>query len=630
MCSVTLIVLVAMVVLAYGPQAAASSSHEKELLAPIFVDSNVAGLTPVHNGSVAWADYDGDDDLDVLITGLAAGEVPSSIVYRKNGGNSYMQFATLAGVSHSAVAWGDYNNDNKPDILLTGQTSTTAVSKVYCNCSGAFVDIGAGLPGVSDSSVAWGDYDNDGRQDILLAGYTGVDSITQVYHNNGNGTFTNRGFNLPGLRNGTAAWGDYDNDGRLDILLTGSGITKIYRNMGSGFTDINAGPIVGLSHGAAAWGDYNADGKLDIALTGETTKPVVTATVYRNMGGGVFSDTNNAALDGSGVLWGAAWGDYDNDGDMDLLLNGGVESPSLKVYRYDGSDYFTLAADAGLPVITDGSFAWGDFNGDTLLDIALTGKYYVSLSKVYSNMTSTSNTPPSAPTGLTASIVGRSATLQWNPSSDDHTPAAGLTYNLRVGTTPGGTDIVSPLAKADGTRLIPAMGDQQLGVTALLSNLPRGRYYWSVQAIDTAFAGSPFASPESSFVISYNVYLPLMAGNYIAYFEGPCEQEPNNSDLAANGPLRPGFAYCGHHNDRDDFFYFDMPTAGPLHIGLTTPYTTGLQLQLYYLSLDNFITYRYQPPFTIDYNGQSGLYYIFLFTETPNASKAYTLTVTYP
>ena len=106
--------------------------------------------------------------------------------------------------------------------------------------------------------------------------------------------------------------------------------------------------------------------------------------------------------------------------------------------------------------------------------------------------------------------------------------------------------------------------------------------------------------------------------------------EPNNNHFEANGPLRPGFAYCGLHNDPADYFTFDMPNAGLLHVNLTTPYTTGLQLQLYYLSIDHFITYRYQPPVRLAYNGQPGLYYIFLFTETPDASKPYTLTVTYP
>ena len=86
------------------------------------------------------------------------------------------------------------------------------------------------LPGVYNGSVALGDYDNDGRLDILLTGDTGAEDtngneilISQVYHNNGNGAFTlNTNAVLPGMFFSSVAWGDYDNDGRLDILLTGA------------------------------------------------------------------------------------------------------------------------------------------------------------------------------------------------------------------------------------------------------------------------------------------------------------------------------------------------------------------------------------------------------------------------
>ena len=77
----------------------------------------------------------------------------------------------LTGVNNSSVAWGDYDDDGDLDILLTGYDgSNTLVAKVYRNDGGVFVDIGAGLTGVNYSSVAWGDYDNDGDLDILLTG----------------------------------------------------------------------------------------------------------------------------------------------------------------------------------------------------------------------------------------------------------------------------------------------------------------------------------------------------------------------------------------------------------------------------------------------------------------------------
>ena len=136
------------------------------------------------------------------------------------------------------MAWGDYDNDGLLDILLTGwDSSSNAVAKVYHNDgSDTFHDIGAGLTGVGDSSVAWGDYDGDGRLDILLTGWNGS-GIAKVYHNDGDGTFPEVSVGLvQGVGAGSVGWGDYDNDGRLDVLLTGwdgsgAAIAEVFRNV---------------------------------------------------------------------------------------------------------------------------------------------------------------------------------------------------------------------------------------------------------------------------------------------------------------------------------------------------------------------------------------------------------------
>ncbi len=109
--------------------------------------------------------------------------------------------------------------------------------------AGVFTDVDAGLTGVAWGSVAWGDYDRDGDLDILLAGgerydYQGqaIRFVTKLYRND-NGVFTHVGANLPGIFEGKAAWGDYDNDGDLDVLLAGydgdMGLSKVLRNDGA-------------------------------------------------------------------------------------------------------------------------------------------------------------------------------------------------------------------------------------------------------------------------------------------------------------------------------------------------------------------------------------------------------------
>jgi hypothetical protein len=76
------------------------------------------------------------------------------------------------------------------------------------------------------------------------------------------------------------AWGDYDNDGRLDILLTGStNVAQIWRNTGNGFSNINAS-LPGVAYSSVAWGDYDNDGRLDVLLTGQTTSTQLISQVW--------------------------------------------------------------------------------------------------------------------------------------------------------------------------------------------------------------------------------------------------------------------------------------------------------------------------------------------------------------
>ncbi len=462
-------------------------------------------LTAVTYSSAAWGDYDNDGDLDILLTGSYV-----AIIYR-NDDNTFVDIeAGLTGVSFSSVAWGDYDNDGDLDILLTGKDSpTTYTSKVYRNDGDeGFTDISAGLPGVTGGSVAWGDYDNDGDLDILLLG----SGSGKIYRNDG-GIFTTTD-DLSFESSGSGTWGDYDNDGDLDVLVTNSFPNSyIYENNGGRFAATTV-TLRGVSDAAAAWGDYNNDGNLDFLLTG-AYGPTRYTVLYENTGGD-FSRHSAGTTGLTGVEDASvAWGDYDNDGDLDILLSGWTGAQGVSFARvYQNTSGVFSDINAGLSDVSNGSGAWGDYDKDGDLDILLTGG--TGIAKVYRNNSEVLNIPPTAPTDLQANVNQDSVQLTWTIATDFEPDAGGLSYNLRVGTTSGGDEVMSAhYATSAGKRLIPALGNVQENVSWIVKDLPDGTIYWSVQAIDGAFAGSPFAT-EQTFEIAVPPATPqnLAVGTY--------------------------------------------------------------------------------------------------------------------
>lgn len=466
-----------------------------------------AGLPGVVYGSTAWGDYDNDGHLDLLLlgsTGTTFNDLGIAQIWRNLGDGTFTNANLgLPGVGVSSAAWGDYDNDGWLDILLAGNTPTGIIAQVWRNLGdGTFTNINASLPGVALTAAAWGDFDNDGRLDILLTGRSATGDISRIYRNVGDGFFTDIQAGLLGVETGSVAWGDYDNDGWLDVHLTGNvnipfvRTNLVWRNLGNGtFTNINAGlPGVGGGGGvplsyctSSAWGDCDNDGLLDILFAG-----IGKAEVWRNSGNGTFTNFNAGLRPKQGAA--VAWGDFDNDGMLGICHAGIIRgSPHEQILRNVGDGTFTPAflgdSDYGA-----GSVAWGDFDNDGRLDLIITGLRGPEVSEVWRNLGAPSNTAPSSPSGLSATASGNGVVLSWGAASDTETPALGLTYNVRVGTTPGGCDVLSPHSdSATGFRRVAAMGNAQMRRFTILTNLASGCYYWSVQAVDTAFSGGPFA-----------------------------------------------------------------------------------------------------------------------------------------
>ncbi|QTE22997.1 FG-GAP-like repeat-containing protein [Polaribacter cellanae] len=482
-----------------------------EYKTPLFtqVTGTGTGLPNVNAGSVAFGDIDNDGDLDVLITGYT-GSVEISKTYTNDGNGNYTEKQSLIGVSDSSVAFGDIDNDGDLDILLTGYADVTTISKIYTNDgSGNFTET-QNLIGIGNSSVAFGDIDNDGDLDILLTGrVSGGSIISKTYTNDGSGKFTGKQ-SLTAVDQGSVAFGDIDNDGDLDILLTGetglAKISKIYTNNGNGiFTEKQS--LSGIISSSLAFGDIDNDGDLDILLSGSLSSGRTSKT-YTNDGNGNFTEKQSLI----GCFYSSvAFGDMDNDGDLDILLTGRSSSGKIsKTYSNDGNGNFTEKQ--SLIGVDQGSVAFGDIDNDGDLDILITGFTHTPTSKIttkiYKNNSSTPNTKPTAPTNLTAVInKNDTATLSWTASTDNETKSTGLSYNVYIKENPVGTSkfLKSPMANENnGWRKLPALGNAQQN-TSYNFKLPASScgktFNFKVQAIDPNFAGSAFSS-EKSFTVS--------------------------------------------------------------------------------------------------------------------------------
>lgn len=481
-------------------------------------------------GAVAWGDYDRNGTLDLALSGNVVQNGQSlgyvTELYRNNDIGTFTAQAgsPLTGGYFPGLAWGDVNRDGYLDLLVASAIPPALPrSQVWQNAGNSTFSVQTNivLAGLDFASVAWGDYDNDGHQDLLLTGFTGVANtppVSKVYRNKGDGTFDEQtGIVLTGVESSSVTWGDYDNDGDLDILLTGAGtdgpVSKVYRNDGGGsFSEQTSIVLARVSVSSVAWGDYDNDGFLDILLVGTGGEPNYTATakVYRNQGNGAFLDQTSIVLSGISSPT-ADWGDYDNDGRLDILMAGVAGSPTFgpvtKVYRNLGNHTFSEQANALQPAASFHfpSAAWGDYDHDGRLDILVSGLDSIAnstASRLYRNTVPTINTPPTAPTGLTATVTPYNGAIRlaWLPATDSKTPAKGLSYNLRVGTAPGLDNVVPCLADtASGRRRLPALGNVNHNIAWTVRGLNPGQtYYWSVQAVDTALAGGAWAT-EASF-----------------------------------------------------------------------------------------------------------------------------------
>jgi hypothetical protein len=275
-------------------------------------------------------------------------------------------------------AWGDYDQDGNVDLFVCSSVNSGSVTNrlYHNNGNGTFTRITTGTPvnerGDSDAAV-WGDFDNDGDLDLFVSNY-GSPGSDFFYRNEGGGTFTKvtQGAWVTDSGAGVgAAWADYDNDGYLDLYVVNSKYQDdfLYHNNRDGtMTRIITGPVPSSGGGAmeCAWADCDGDGDLDLFIANSGPGQPQKDVQFRNDGSGVFTRIlTGPQVTEAGLSLGVAWGDYDNDGDLDLFVTQ-LGAESNRLYRNDGSNGFVRIT-AGA-IVNDGgssiSAAWGDYDND--------------------------------------------------------------------------------------------------------------------------------------------------------------------------------------------------------------------------------------------------------------------------
>ncbi len=334
----------------------------------------------VNDGGVSWGtstvDYDGDGYLDIFVANNGV-----NFLYRGNGDSTFVKVTSGDIVTDAdnsrAGSWGDYDNDGDLDLFVANNGGD---NRLYQNNSdGTFTKITEGIivnDGGSGRSCSWVDYNNDGHLDLSVTNF-GQNNF--LYRNNGDLTFTKitSGDLVNDGGSSTASnWIDLDNDGDLDFFVANFNQNNfLYLNNGDGtFTKITSSPVVsdGATSTGGNWGDFDNDGDIDLFVSNLSN---VDNLLYTNDGPPNYSFTQVTAGDvvsQGGDSYVSSWVDHDNDGDLDLFVTNRNQQNNF-LYENSGDPGYTLSSITDGILVEDGASAygstWGDFDNNGYLDV---------------------------------------------------------------------------------------------------------------------------------------------------------------------------------------------------------------------------------------------------------------------
>lgn len=322
--------------------------------------------------SISWGDWNNDDDLDLAVCTYQQIEIFEN-------DNGKMRSAWSEDGSCNSMAWGDWNNNGYLDLAVGGGAINPTEDLSLGNENGSVrifknshpdsdLKLIQTITNTHTAALAWADYDNDGDLDLAAAN----DGVNQIFKNVPGVGFTAVWTSTETYNSTDIAWGDWDNDGDPDLAFANFGApNQVYENRGSVLYPVwsaDSGRDTGTS---VAWGDWDNDGDLDLAMgyRQESTQ------VFENMDNGLRLAWDSGVIRSTASV---AWGDWDNDGDLDLAvgnMNFGADNEGESNQVYENNEgQLKLAWEDGFNESTN-ELAWGDWDNDGDLDLVVANTF---------------------------------------------------------------------------------------------------------------------------------------------------------------------------------------------------------------------------------------------------------------